>query len=381
MGLRKQLFKAAGPGLTVGITLGDWIGLLAENRFLVPPRYWPRALFSTLVSLISTPLRRAEDLTYGRRFRQQGVDSPLFIIGHWRSGTTHLHNLFAVDSRFAFANFSQIIIPHTFLMAEKAMAAGMALLLPRDRMVDSMAMHAGVPWEEEFALCVATSLSPYMTWAFPDRASHYDRYLTFKNVPAREIDCWKAAFVKLLKKLTLKHNRPLILKSPPNTARIRLILETFPDARFVHIHRDPYVVYQSTLHLNRKMWENNALQRPDLASIHSRVVRQYSEMFDAFFEEKSLIPRGQFCEVRYSELETNPVGLVRKIYHELSLPDFSVVQPALSDYVRSLNGYEKNRHIELPDAIRAEIGQKWRRSFDEWGYPLDGAVKLVRSAA
>ncbi len=96
-------------------------------------------------------------------------------------------------------------------------------------------------------------------------------------------------------------------------------------------------------------------------------------MFDAFFEEKSLIPRGQFSEVRYSELETNPVGLVRKIYHELSLPDFSVVQPALTDYVRSLNGYEKNRHIELPDAIRTEIGRKWRRSFDEWGYSINGA--------
>src|SRR5205823_7052190 len=127
----------------------------------------------------------------------------------------------------------------------------------------------------------------------PDRASHYDRYLTFKDVPAREIDCWKAALVKLLKKLTLKYDRPLILKSPPNTARIRLILETFPDARFVHIHRDPYVVYQSTLHLNRKMWENNALQRPDQATVHGRVVRQYTEMFDAFFEERSLIPAGQ----------------------------------------------------------------------------------------
>src|SRR4029077_11316991 len=127
------------------------------------------------------------------------------------------------------------------------------------------------------------------------------------------------------------------------------------------------VVYQSTVHLNRKMWENNALQRPDQATIHSRVVRQYTEMFDVFFEEKSLIPRGQFCEVPYSQLEADPVGLVRKIYQALSLPDFAVIEPALTDYVRSLKGYEKNRHVELADAIRAEISQKWHRSFAEWG--------------
>ena len=381
MGWRKRLFQAAGPGLTVGATLGDWTGFLAENRFRIPPRYWPRALFSTLVSLISTPLRRAEDLAFGPQFTSQRVAPPLFIIGHWRSGTTHLHNLIAVDRRFAFANLSQIVIPHTFLIAEKLMAAGMALLLPRHRMVDGMAMHAKVPWEEEFALCVATSLSPYMTWAFPERAAHYDRYLTFEGVPAREIACWKAAFVKLLQKLTLKYNRPLILKSPPNTARIKLILETFPDARFVHIHRDPRVVYQSTLRLNQTMWENNALQRPDPATIHGRVIRQYREMFDAYFRERSLIPEGRLCEVSFAQLEADPLGLVRKIYRELGLPDFTAVEPALADYVRSLNGYEKNRHVALPDDIRAEIEHQWNRSFEEWGYPLDRQAPERRRAA
>jgi hypothetical protein len=381
MGWRKRLFQAAGPGLTVGITLGDWARMLADNRFLVPPRYWPRALFSTLVSLVSTPLRRAEDLAFGSRFGQERVEAPLFIIGHWRSGTTHLHNLIAVDRRFAFANFSQILIPHTFLIAEKLMAAGMALLLPRDRLVDSMAMHANVPWEEEFALCVATSLSPYMTWAFPDRASHYDRYLTFEDVPEVEIDRWKAAFVKLLKKLTLKYKRPLILKSPPNTARIKLLLEMFPDARFVHIHRDPYVVYQSTVRLNSTMWENNALQRPDPATIHNRVIRQYAQMFDAYFAEKSLIPRGRLCEVSYGELEANPIGVVGRIYRELALPDFAEVEPALCDYVRSLNGYEKNTHVALKDETRAEIDQAWRRSFEEWGYPLESEAPERRRVA
>jgi len=295
----------------------------------------------------------------------------LFIIGHWRSGTTHLHNLLSVDRRFAYANFAQISIPHTFLLGEPLLAAASSLFLAPDRMgIDNVALSPKVPWEEEFALCVMTFLSPYMSWVFPHRSDYYDRYVTFRGVPQEEIECWKKAFVKLLKKLSLKYQRPMVLKSPPNTGRIKLILDIFPDARFVHIHRDPYVVYQSTRHLHQKCMEYYSLQRPDPAALHGRVMRQYSEMFEAYFEEKSLIPEGRFCEVTYADLETDPVGEVRRVYEKLALPDFSVVEPAMKAYIGSLAGYKKNRHIELTPDVRAEICRAWQRSFEEWKYPV-----------
>jgi hypothetical protein len=371
MGWREEFSKCTGPGLILGITLGDLARLLSQNGFRVPPRYWPKVAFASLISLLSTPIRRIEDAVLGHRVAQQTVQPPLFIIGHWRSGTTHLHNLLSVDSRFAYASFSQITIPHTFLLGERLLSAGSALILPPDRMgVDNVAMDPHVPWEEEFALCLATFFSPYMSWVFPHRTEHYDRYLTFRGVPAEEISRWKTAFVKLLKKLTWKYQRPLVLKSPPNTGRIKLILEMFPDARFVHIHRDPYVVYQSTRHLHTKCMEYYSLQCPDLSLLHDRVVRQYSTMFDAFFEEKALIPRGRFCEVSYAQLDNDPLGEVRRIYDELALPDFAAVAPAMKEYVGTLAGYKKNRHVELPDDVRSEISRTWRRSFEEWNYPV-----------
>lgn len=371
MGWREAFFRTTSPGLILGITLGDLVCLLAENGFRVRPRYWPKAAFAALISLISTPVRQMEDAVYGQRVAQQSVLPPLFIIGHWRSGTTHLHNLISVDRRFAYARFCQVMIPHTFLIGERLMEAGSAVLLPAERLgLDNVAMNPQVPWEEEFALCLATFLSPYMTWAFPHRADHYDRYLTFRGVPATEVERWKEAFVTLLKKLTWKYHLPLVLKSPPNTGRIKLILEMFPDARFVHIHRDPYVVYQSTRHLHLKSWEYNSLQLPDPSVVRRRVIRQYTSMFDAFFEEKSLIPAGRFCEVAYTQLDGDPVGELRRIYDELALPDFGVVEPAVKDYVQTLTTYEKNTHIELPADVRSEIGDTWRRSFEEWKYLL-----------
>jgi omega-hydroxy-beta-dihydromenaquinone-9 sulfotransferase len=370
MGWREDFSRITGPGLILGITLGDLACLLWQNDFRVRPRYWSKVAFAGLISLLSTPIRRIENVVYGRRVAQQPVTAPLFIIGHWRSGTTHLHNLISIDPRFAYASFSQITIPHTFLVGERLLSTGSALFLPPDRMgVDKVAMHPQVPWEEEFALCLATFCSPYMSWVFPRRADHYDRYLTFRGVPAADVAHWKKAFVTLLQKLSWKYQRPLVLKSPPNTCRIRLILDIFPDARFVHIHRDPYVVYQSTCHLNSKCMEYYALQRPDDSVLHRRVIRQYSEMFEAFFEEKSLIPKDHFCEVSYADLVADPVGQVRQIYEKLALPAFPVVEPAVREYVRSLAGYEKNTHGELPADTRGEIARTWRRTFEEWGYP------------
>src|SRR5258708_3488246 len=370
LGWRGNFYKSAAPGLLMGMTLGDLARLLADNGFRVPLGYWPKVAFAALISLLTTPVRRIEDALLGRRVAQQAVQRPLFIIGHWRSGTTHLHNLISVDPRFAYANFAQIMIPHTFLLGERLSAAGSAAFLPAERMgVDNVAMNTHVPWEEEFALSQTTLMSPYMSWVFPHRADHYDRYVTFRDVPAPDVERWKQAFVKLLKKLAWKYQRPLVLKSPPHTGRIKLLLEMFPDARFVHIHRDPYVVYRSTVRLHQKCLELYSLQEPDYSAIHGRVVRQYAAMFEAFFEQRSLIPENQFCEVSYAALDADPIGTARQIYDKLALPEFSGVEVQMQAYVDSLAGYEKNQHAELPSDVRSELGRSWRRSFEEWGYP------------
>src|SRR5262249_11698146 len=120
------------------------------------------------------------------------------------------------------------------------------------RYLDEMAFGAAMPSEDEFAICMMTGLSPYMSWCFPgDAAGGYDRFLTFRNAQESEVARWQDAMTTFLKKLTLRSGRPLVLKSPPHTARIRLLLGLFPGARFVHIHRDPYVVFSSTRHMIR----------------------------------------------------------------------------------------------------------------------------------
>ncbi len=365
---RVWLFKTFFTSL-VGVTWNDWWRVLRENRFAIDPPYWPRAFVLTMGSALNSLYRRRENRSYGALAESVPIPPPLFILGHWRSGTTLLHNLLARDDQFTFPNLYEAFFPHTFLCTEDYRANQVTPLIPSTRVMDNVAQGLGMPNEDEFATCTASLFSPYMLWAFPRNSQRYERYLTFRGVPDAEVACWKAEFLRFARKLTLRRNRPLLLKSPPHTGRIKLLLELFPDARFVHIHRDPYTVFQSTKHLNETLTRSLQFQYARTAEVDDAVLRRYRIMHEAFFEERSLIPEGHFHELAFEDLEADPIGQVRLTYERLGLAGFDQVLPHLEDYVHEIAGYRKNDYPALSPELRERIRVAWARNFEEWGYP------------
>lgn len=350
--------------------LGRWLWLLAENRFAVDRGFRKRALATTLATAITSAFRAGERLRTGARVARVEVAPPIFVLGHWRSGTTHLHNLLALDQRFAAPRYSQVMIPETFLTGEQFFCRSAEKLLPAERAgIDKVAMRTDTPSEEEFALAQMTLLSPYLGWSFPRHADHYDRYITFRTVAASQKRRWQRAYERLLRRLAVADARPAILKSPPNTGRIQMLLDVFPDARFIHIHRDPYAVYPSTRHLHLSTSAKSfAFQAPDEPRLEQRILDNYVDMFEAFFAEREAIPNGGFTEVAFADLEARPLDVLRQIYDDLQLGDFGQVESRAKDYVDSLAGYRKNRFTDLPEPLRESIATRWRRCFDAFGY-------------
>jgi hypothetical protein len=365
---REAFATLLGPGLFSGITCGDWWRLLRENRFAIEPPYWGRAVVITLGSIPNTALGWLENALYGRRISRMNIEPPLFVLGAWRSGTTHLHNLLAQDDRFAFLNYYQALFPHTFLCTEKTNAKLAHFLMPKKRVQDNMAMGAGEPQEDELALCALTGRSFLFSEAFPRNAAAYDRFLTMRAASADELATWKTALTWLVRKLAFRYGRPLVLKSPAHTSRIRLLLELFPDAKFLHIHRHPYAVLQSAMHTVLKVAPWWALQRNDFSHLDDRTIRQYQEIYDAFFEERNLISQGHFHELSFADLEGDPIGQMRQAYEALDLPAFSHVEPALGRYMNSIAGYKKNTFSDLSPEFRAKAATACRRCFEKWGY-------------
>lgn len=355
----------------IGIKFGDWRELLQENRFAIDPGRRSSAARLTLGSLFASARSKTESQRFDSQVAATPLAAPIFVIGHWRSGTTLLHNLLAQDDQFAYPRIYQVSNPHTFLSIPVDLLKARNGNRQRKRAMDNIEFDPFSPAEDEFAMCPMSLRSDMIGWSFLRRQAHYDRYLTFRDAPAEDYQRWRKSFLWFSKKVTFLYGgRRLILKSPQHTARVRLLLQEFPDARFIHIHRNPYAVYRSTEHLYRTGILPAAFQKtPPDDFVVEGILRRYKLMYDAFFEDRTLIPAGQYVEVNFDELERNMMQEMACLYEQLNLTGYSAFEPKLRAYVESLGGYQKNKHPDIPDATRRQIYATWRRAFDEWSYP------------
>ena len=355
----------------MGLTFGRWLRLLADNRFHISPAYLHRALVITLVSPFNSLNAFIEDRRFGKAIAAtQITQPPVFILGHWRSGTTHLHDLLAHDDALFHApNTFQVTNPLTFLTTEATVSKLFAWLLPAKRPMDNMPLKFTSAQEDEFAPMLMSLKASYLAVSFPHTGAHYEDDLTFANVPPARVTAWKDAFVTFCKKLTLNDPRALLLKSPPHTARIKTILEMFPDARFVHIHRDPYRVFQSHRNFFDTACWYMYMQTPNLDRIDDDILTRHTTMYDAFFVDLTLIPEGRITHVAFDDLESQPMRELSRVYTNLNLPGFDTYAPKVQAYLDSIADYKKNSFVTLDEPTKAIVADRWSRSFETWGYP------------
>ncbi len=324
----------------------------------------------TLTSLISTPLSQLESWRYDSAIANIDLpEDPIFILGHWRSGTTLLHELMALDTEhLAYSNTFEVMSPTTFLLTEDCCSRWFANLVPTQRPMDNMQLSFQSPQEDEFAIALTTLQSYYLALSFPESEQTYERYLTLEDLSADELQHWKTQFCWFLKKLTYKYRRPLVLKSPPHTARIRLLLEMFPKARFIHIHRHPYDVFRSMRRYYHTAGWLTCLQKPNLETLNQAILRRYRLLYDSYFEQRSLIPAAQSHEVAFADLEQAPLSAIQTLYQQLQLPYSNAFEAHVDNYLKARRHYRKNQFASLEANICQQITQQWHQSFTAWGY-------------
>jgi len=351
-----------------GMCFTGWVRLLVRNRFRVGWQNWHHLPGMTAMSIFNSLYRKGQWLRWGWRIKSIPEDrQPLFILGHWRSGTTLLHELLVLDPRHTYPTTYECFAPAHFLATQWFAVRFLKFLLPSRRPMDNMPAGWLRPQEDEFALCNLGIPSPYLTIAFPNNPPLDQEYLTLEGLSPQELSRWRRTFLRFLCEVSYFKPKRIILKSPPHTCRIETLLEMFPQARFVHIVRDPFVVYPSTVHLWKKLYSQTALQAPTFAGLEERVFDTFTRMYDKFEAERHLIGPGRFCELRYEELVRDPIASMRTVYDQLNLGEFERLLPALEAYVASTTGYETNRY-DLPPELRAKIAQRWASFIDKYGY-------------
>jgi hypothetical protein len=294
-------------------------------------------------------------------------DPPVFVIGHWRTGTTWMHELLVKDERFTFPTTYQCNSPHHFLLTNRTFSAILNYLVPSKRPMDDMPVSMYRPQEDEFALMVLGAGSPYLDWAYPNGQKRYLEYLTLQGLSESQRQQWESSLLWFLRRLTLLNRKRLILKSPTHTARISTLLKLFPDARFIHMVRNPVAAIPSTLRMWTGLTDAQAIQARRGPIPIERVFASFKEMYDQFDKERSLIPAANLCELRYEDLVVDPVSILERIYEQLELGDFEPARPAVDEYLSSISGYQPNRN-EIESDLKQQILQQCRSYIEQYGY-------------
>ncbi len=367
--LKLNTYPFYSPRFWHGMCLGDWWTLLVRGRFRIHPLRWFMAFLITLFSIGNSFCALLQRLIYGRRIAATEItEPPVFIIGHWRSGTTYLHELLVCDQRFAYPTYYECFEPNHFLVTGWFAPTLLWPLLPGKRPMDNMATGWNKPQEDEFALVAMGSPTPYFRMAFPNETPPmFDEFLDMDGCQPEDLDRWRRDMKRFVQMLTLKKKKRLVMKSPPHTGRIAELARLFPGAKFIHIVRNPYTIFPST----RRLWVSldwaQGLQHPHHRELDEHVFSAFQRMYRGFNRQRGEIPTDQFCELKYEDLVRNPVGQLRTIYEKLNLGDFESVRPQIEAHVGTQKDYKTNKH-ELEPELRSEIRRRWSDYFERYGY-------------
>ena len=343
------------------VTKGMVIGPAFQRKF---------KLTRSLQRLLS-PLYQANEKHYARLSPAAEMEDPVFILGHWRSGTTFVHNVLSQDAHFGYCSTYQTVFPHLMLRGKAFFKWCMGVAMPSQRPTDSMELGTDLPQEEEFALSNMTPYSFYHFWVFPQHTAEYrEKYLLFDTITEEERTIFKQTLNKLIRIALHDSGKSQFLsKNPPHTGRIRTLLEMYPNAKFIYLVRNPYTVFEST----RKFFSQTlpSLQLQDLSQedLVKDIILNYQGLYRKYETEKLLIPAGNLVEVRFEDFEHDPLGMAESIYKALALPGFDKARPAMARHVDAHKSFRKNKYSYAPETIRI-VEENWGQALQQWNYKL-----------
>lgn len=333
---------------------GLGVGLAAIGR-------WP---FSTIEKLvIESKLPKIEEMP-----------APVFILGHWRSGTTHLYNIMCESGEWGFVPPVATGLPWDLFGIAKVFSPLLERALPEHRYIDNIPVTPTSPQEDEIAIANMSEASFYHGIYFPKNfAENVRRGLFFDECSTSDIRNWRRQFTYFLRKLYLHQGeKTLLIKNPVYTGRFVMLREMFPDAKFIHIHRNPYDVFVSMRNFYGKLLKEFALQGYDHVDIDETILSVYDRMMRDYERDAAEVPADRLVELRYDDLDEEPLAAVEKVYGTLNLPGFDAAKPKFEQYLASVSTFKKNK-FDYSDEAAAKVEARLGHFIEKWGYQRPGA--------
>ena len=319
----------------------------ALRRSPVSFRLWPRGLVLGLSGVAIQPLAWLQALLFGRALRQVKLPSdPVIVIGHWRSGTTFLHQLLAADPLAATARNALIIAPQVALLLKPLLVPLLRRGMTATRPIDAVSWGPMDPQEDEIGLARLSFDTNMAGVAFPQEYPFHFRRCVLSSTPG-----FRRQFLHFCRRLTLLHEGSdkshWLIKNSAHTARVPLLLELFPKARFVLLQRDPAKSIRSLVQVKQNLADLVGLQpAPNPVRQVEETVEAHRLLLEAFEAARAQIPAGQLVEVTYDALLEDPLASVERIYSTLSIAGWQQAKPRIAARVEKAKQY-RARSVQL----------------------------------
>lgn len=335
-------------------------------------RYWPRWLVSGAAVAARFPFYTAERWATAKRVAATDVREPIFIIGHWRSGTTHLHNVLSNDPAFGYVDFRHTALPLDILNPLDLGARVVKASLPEKRVIDEVRLGIETPQEEEMAIGNMNPVCYYNIYYFPHAwKQEYERSIRLDTLTDAERTRLREAYTTFLKRVTIDvGGKQLLLKNPPSTARIDFLKAWFPDAKFIEITRNPFEVFSSTYKHFGKIMPEFALQPWDHLDFTEMTLHNYRVLYETYQQTCHALEGSTYAKTSYEALTADPLGTTKSLYDALGLTLSPQAGEAITTYCASLQGYRRNTHVITSDQ-RDRIQASWGHIMERLGYSSD----------
>ena len=351
----------------MGSSLRTYFRILAGGDG-IQPRHYLKTFLTGLIILVTLPFRWYERGAFAIRVKKAQMSDPVFILGHWRSGTTYLHNVMCQDPSASYLTTYQSVFPN-YLSSKWLFKPFMRSMMPDRRPSDNVKLSPEFPQEDEFALGELSPHSYYNFFYFPGKYRQYfDQAIRFEGLSERERKSFARKYRELLVKAALNTGRgQLVVKNPVNTARLRFLKQEYPAARFIHIVRDPFVVYRSTkkffTRLIPTLWFHSVAEE----EINEMILDVYEKLYRKYLDELDAIRNSPFIEIRFEDFEKDPMAHLERIYDQLDLHGFEHAKPHFESYTQHQRSYQKNKYVFESEEIEV-VSSRWGEFIKHWGY-------------
>ncbi|HEX6893036.1 MAG TPA: sulfotransferase [Chryseolinea sp.] len=328
------------PQFLTGASITNLIGLFLHNS--VEKKFWPRAIALIVCSAVLAPFYFLESLYVKIVPHPPMHPAPVFIIGHWRSGTTYLHYLMARDKQFGYCSNTDAFIPGALFVGRWLFRQIIAWRLPPTRPMDNVKLGADSPQEEEFAIMLLSKYSCYHAFVFPSMLRNlFTNNTMLSSGDVSAINEWKEVYFRFVRKLSRRNgNKRLLLKNPANTSRVMHLVSMFPKAKFIYLHRNPAEVRSSTARLLNSLIQANSLESFSHIDLDKEAEYLHESVIKAYEQQRHFPEPNNIVEVRYEDLVSQPLTTLGRIYFELNIPGFNSSIKAFNEFISEQKNYQ-----------------------------------------